>query len=140
LFFETRPVVPGASKLLDEWSEAPLQDLFVENSACFDAFFRTIPRCPAGESSVPRLPTGLEEGHMNAFTADGERVLSVHTVAVRLGVSDRTVRLWAKKGRLPSFKDGPKIWRFRASDVEAVRARLMTGRRDTANHGGRVRR
>jgi len=23
-------VVPGASKLLDEWSEAPLQDLLVE--------------------------------------------------------------------------------------------------------------
>ena len=34
---------------------------------------------------------------------------------------DRTVRLWAKKGRLPAFKDGPKIWRFRATDVEAVR-------------------
>jgi excisionase family DNA binding protein len=132
--------VPGASKLLNEWSEAPLRDPFVGNSACFDAFFRTIPRRPAGESSVPRLPTGFEERHMNAFTADGERVLSVHTVAVRFGVSDRTVRLWAKKGRLPGFKDGPKIWRFRATDVEAVRARQMTGRRDTANHGGRIRR
>ena len=85
---------------------------------------------------MPRLPAGLEEGHMNAFTADGERVLSVHTVAVRFGVSDRTVRLWAEKGRLPGFKDGPKIWRFRATDVEAVRARLMTRRRDPADHDG----
>ena len=72
---------------------------------------------------------------MNSFTADGERLLSVHTVAVRFGVSDRTVRHWAEKGRLPGFKDGPKIWRFRATDVEAVRARLMTRRRDMADQG-----
>jgi excisionase family DNA binding protein len=68
---------------------------------------------------------------MNAFTPDGERILSVHTVAIRFGVSDRTVRLWAEKGRLRGFKDGPKIWRFRASDVEAARARLATRRRNT---------
>jgi excisionase family DNA binding protein len=73
---------------------------------------------------------------MNAFTADGDRILSVHTVAVRFGVSDRTVRLWAEKGRLPGFKDGPKIWRFRASDVERVRARLATRRRNTEGHQG----
>jgi excisionase family DNA binding protein len=73
---------------------------------------------------------------MNAFTPDGERVLSVHTVAVRFGVSDRTVRLWAEKGLLPGFKDGPKIWRFRATDVEAVRAQGMIWRRNTVDHGG----
>jgi excisionase family DNA binding protein len=73
---------------------------------------------------------------MNAFTADGERVLSVHAVAIRFGVSDRTIRLWAKNGRLPGFKDGPKIWRFRATAVEAVRARLTTRRRNSADHGG----
>ena len=72
---------------------------------------------------------------MNSFTADGERVLSVHTVAIRFGVSDRTVRLWAEKGRLPGFKDGPKIWRFRAADVEAARARLTIRRRNAADHG-----
>jgi excisionase family DNA binding protein len=68
---------------------------------------------------------------MNAFTPDGERILSVHTVAIRFGVSDRTVRLWAEKGRLRGFKDGPKIWRFRAGDVEAARAQLATRRRNT---------
>jgi excisionase family DNA binding protein len=73
---------------------------------------------------------------MNSFTADGERVLSVHTVAIRFGVSDRTVRLWAEQGRLPGFKDGPKIWRFRATDVEAARAWLITRRANTAKHGG----
>jgi excisionase family DNA binding protein len=73
---------------------------------------------------------------MKLFTADGERILSVHTVAVRFGVSDRTVRLWAEKGRLPGFKDGPKIWRFRATDVEAARARRAIRRDNTVSEGG----
>jgi excisionase family DNA binding protein len=73
---------------------------------------------------------------MHSYTAEGERILSVHTAAIRLGVSDRTVRLWAARGRLPAFKDGPKIWRFRASDVEAVRARLASRRRRAAAAGG----
>jgi len=73
---------------------------------------------------------------MHAYTADGERILSVHTAAVRLGVSDRTVRLWAARGRLPAFKDGPKIWRFRETDVEAVRVRLAAWRRRAARASG----
>jgi excisionase family DNA binding protein len=82
------------------------------------------------------MRAGFEEGQMNPFTADGERVLSVHMVAVRFGVSDRTIRFWAARGRLPGFKDGPKIWRFRATDVEAVRARLMARRHNPAELGG----
>jgi len=73
---------------------------------------------------------------MHAYTADGERILSVHTAAVRLGVSDRTVRLWAARGRLPAFKDGPKIWRFRETDVEAARVRLAAWRRRAARASG----
>jgi excisionase family DNA binding protein len=70
------------------------------------------------------------------FTADGERILSVHSAAIRLGVADRTVRLWARQGRLPAFKDGPKIWRFRETDVEAVRVRLASERREARSAGG----
>jgi excisionase family DNA binding protein len=73
---------------------------------------------------------------MKSFTADGERVLSVHIVAVRLGVCDRTIRFWAATGRLPGFKDGPKIWRFRESDVAMAQARLATWRRHTADFRG----
>jgi len=73
---------------------------------------------------------------MHSYTAEGERILSVHTVAVRLDLSDRTVRLWAARGWLPAFKDGPKIWRFRETDVEAVRARLASRRRRAAAAGG----
>ena len=72
---------------------------------------------------------------MHWFTADGERILSVHSAAIRLGVSDRTIRLWARTGRLPGFKDGPKIWRFRETEVEAVRARLASARRAAGNAG-----
>jgi excisionase family DNA binding protein len=97
--------------------------------------FKTSATLPAGDSSLCRSD-GFEESQMNSFTADGERVLSVHPVAVRFGVSDRTVRLWAKKGRLPGFKDGPKIWRFRVTDVETVRARLMNRRRHAASRSG----
>jgi excisionase family DNA binding protein len=73
---------------------------------------------------------------MHWVTADGERILSVHSAAIRLGVSDRTVRLWARTGRLRGFKEGPKIWRFRETDVEAARARLASVRRDAADAGG----
>jgi len=73
---------------------------------------------------------------MHTYTAEGERILSVHTVAIRLGVSDRTVRLWAARGRLTAFKDGPKIWRFRESEVEAARARLAPRRRRAVSAGG----
>jgi excisionase family DNA binding protein len=73
---------------------------------------------------------------MHWVTADGERILSVHTAAIRLGVSDRTVRLWAQTGRLRGFKEGPKIWRFRETEVEAARARLASTRRDAADAGG----
>jgi excisionase family DNA binding protein len=73
---------------------------------------------------------------MHWVTADGERILSVHSAAIRLGVSDRTVRLWARSGRLRGFKEGPKIWQFRETDVEAARARLASARRDAANAGG----
>ena len=73
---------------------------------------------------------------MHTFTREGERILSVHTAALRLGVSDRTVRLWAARGWLAAFKDGPKIWRFRESEVEAARARLAPRRRRAAFAGG----
>jgi excisionase family DNA binding protein len=76
---------------------------------------------------------------MNSFTADGERVLSVHTVAARFGVCDRTIRLWAQRGQLPGFKDGPKIWRFRATDVAAVHAQLTIRRRNEADQRGEWR-
>ena len=49
------------------------------------------------------------------------RMLRVHIVASRLSVSPRTVRWWAKTGRLAALKQGPRIWLFLETDVEAFR-------------------
>lgn len=46
------------------------------------------------------------------------RPLCVHTVATRLGVSRRTVRFWAQTGVIPAWKDGPRLWKFRAADID----------------------
>ena len=38
-------------------------------------------------------------------------------VAKYLGMTERTIYLWAQQKKLPAFKVGP-VWRFRRSDVE----------------------
>lgn len=52
-----------------------------------------------------------------------ETLIPVHHVARRLGVSERTVRNLAARGDIPAFKLGPKLWRFRRRDIEALAAR-----------------
>ena|ERR1700733_14297844 len=49
-----------------------------------------------------------------------DRPLFVHHVAIRLSISRRTVRHWAKTGKIKAFKDRktPKLWRFRKHDVD----------------------
>lgn len=47
------------------------------------------------------------------------RVLRVNNVSRRFGVPERTIRYWARNGRLPAFKITPKIWGFYSTDVEA---------------------
>ena len=53
------------------------------------------------------------------------RELIVHHVANRLGVPRRTVRYWAKTGRIAGRKDGPKIWKFTLEAVEAFQRELI---------------
>jgi excisionase family DNA binding protein len=53
----------------------------------------------------------------------GNKILKVHSVARRLGVSCRTVRWWAQTGQLSAFRIGVKLWCFHERDVEALRAR-----------------
>ena len=54
------------------------------------------------------------------FSTD-DRVLRVNNVSRRLGIPERTVRWLASTGKLHAFKAGPKIWQFRAADVERFR-------------------
>jgi excisionase family DNA binding protein len=51
-------------------------------------------------------------------TVRPEKLLHVHHVAAKLGVSCRTVRLWAELRELPGFKIGRgKLWRFREQEI-----------------------
>jgi excisionase family DNA binding protein len=60
-----------------------------------------------------------------SFTLRVERLLPVNIVADKLGVSERSVRNFARSGELPAQKVGPKLWRFREIDVTAY----VNGRR-----------
>jgi predicted site-specific integrase-resolvase len=51
------------------------------------------------------------------------RLLFVHHVARRLGVSCRTVRWWARTGQIPAFRLHVKVWAFYEGDVLAFAAR-----------------
>jgi len=54
------------------------------------------------------------------------RLLLVHHVARRLGISRRMVRHLAETGKLRGHKAGRKIWQFFATDVEGLRAQRET--------------
>jgi len=53
-----------------------------------------------------------------------DRYLYVCHVARRWNVPERTIRHWARTGRIPAVKFGRKIWRFRLADVESFAARF----------------
>jgi excisionase family DNA binding protein len=49
----------------------------------------------------------------------GERLWSVNDVADYLRLKPETVRIMARKGELPVFKLGKRLWRFDASEIQA---------------------
>jgi len=51
-------------------------------------------------------------------SVSNRRVLRVNNVSRRLGVPERTIRYWAKTGRLAGFRLTPKIWGFRSEDID----------------------
>jgi excisionase family DNA binding protein len=57
----------------------------------------------------------------------GERLIHVHHVARRLGVSERTVRSLAAQGYIPGFKVGAKLWRFLEREIDALVTRRTNG-------------
>jgi excisionase family DNA binding protein len=54
-------------------------------------------------------------------SAGTRRYLRVNNVAKRLGVPERTVRHWARTGRIRAFRLTSKIWGFLPDDVETLR-------------------
>ena len=60
------------------------------------------------------------------------RLLPTNVVARRLNKSLRTVRWYAKTGRIPAVRDGVKLWKFHDSDVEAFKLRFSTPSEEAA--------
>jgi excisionase family DNA binding protein len=58
------------------------------------------------------------------FHNSSERLLPTNAVARKLKKSERTVRWYAKTGRIPAVRDGEKLWKFRRDDVEALEREL----------------
>jgi excisionase family DNA binding protein len=53
------------------------------------------------------------------MTDTDDRVLSTEEAAELLGVKPKTVRLWAKTGKIPARRVGGKLWRFSRAQVLA---------------------
>jgi excisionase family DNA binding protein len=61
------------------------------------------------------------------FQALSRRQLPTNVVARRLGNSERTVRWYAKTGRIRAERVGKKLWKFLDSDVERFKALCCAG-------------
>lgn len=77
---------------------------------------------------------------MATITTFEDRYISVYWAARRLGFSERTIRAWARAGRLPANKRGPKLWEFKPGDIERfkrdIAADLMPRKRRRTATGG----
>jgi excisionase family DNA binding protein len=69
-------------------------------------------------ASLILLLLALEKCAMSSVIHLRVPLLTSREIAVRLGVSNRTVRLWAELDEMPAIRVG-RQWRFRLDDVEA---------------------
>ena len=51
--------------------------------------------------------------------ASGKCLWTVEEVATFLRLKPETVRIMARKGELPAFKLGKRVWRFEAGKIQA---------------------
>lgn len=56
---------------------------------------------------------------MTRSPSDDSPSISPEQFAARFGISRDTVYRWIKQGRLAPVAIGPRVWRFRPSQVEA---------------------
>jgi excisionase family DNA binding protein len=54
---------------------------------------------------------------LQSLTESSARLLSTTQVALLFGVCDRTIRVWAKKKRIPAIRIPSGHWKFSAIDV-----------------------
>jgi excisionase family DNA binding protein len=56
---------------------------------------------------------------LSTTSAEEPPFLTPQEVSELLQVSVQTVRRWIKKGKLPAYKVGPRMWRIRQIDLDA---------------------
>ncbi len=44
-------------------------------------------------------------------------LMTVAELAEHLHLTPKTIRLWARSGRIPGLNPTPRVWRFRLADV-----------------------
>lgn len=54
---------------------------------------------------------------LNSLTENSSRLLTSTQVALLFGVCDRTIRVWAKKKRIPAIHNPGGHWRFSATEI-----------------------
>jgi excisionase family DNA binding protein len=52
--------------------------------------------------------------------------ISLHDAALRVGVSDRTIRRWIAQGLLPAERLGPKLIRVNTVDLDRLQRPIPT--------------
>jgi excisionase family DNA binding protein len=65
-----------------------------------------------------------------------DRLLSVTDVARLLSVTEPTVRVWIKEGKLQAQRAGARFWRIRQSEVDRMLSE-QAGDRRSPSSGGR---
>ncbi len=80
-----------------------------------------IPKNPSrsnfGDQEQLRKPNHFDKG-TQLFHKKIEQYLSVKDISVLYGVSEKTVRGWIYKGILTPERVGPRLIRFKKSDIE----------------------
>lgn len=67
-----------------------------------------------------QLDSASDSSLMGAVPAyEGTRLMTVHDVARRLSVGDKTLRRWRSEGRLPKALEVGGVLRWRAEDIDA---------------------
>lgn len=82
-----------------------------------DKDFQPRSRTPGGTDPVPREPVAADDGTPPLFTESVEPLIGVEEASRILGVTRRTVYVWAQERRIPHYKPGGMTMRFRASEL-----------------------
>jgi excisionase family DNA binding protein len=66
-----------------------------------------------------------------------DRLLSVADVSKQLSITEPTVRLWIKEGKIKAHRAGARFWRIRQSEVDRMLSEQASNKPSTPAGGRR---